>query len=363
MQAGTPSPAAVIKTTALVLLVIAAGLLTALIVIHIRTALIWAFTAIFMTLALHSAVDWVERWHIGRFHPPRWIAVLLVFGMVTVVFIAILLLVIPPLIREVEALAPKLPGYIQDFENWAEHNEKFRTLNNKYHLTENLSMQAQELPGKLGGAASEVEAITLRLIQHVVAGITIFFLTFFLLLDGRQQAERLISQFSEAHAVRMRRIGARIAGVVRRYVSINLSLAVLAGVLTWLALELLGLRDAVPLGIVMGFMTLIPLVGLTIGGVLIAIPVAIHSFPTGLIIWAVIFLIYQQMQDRVLQPMLYKRGVIIGGELVGVLGALLAIPTAASIGVLIDEWAIWRREAREAAEAAQLEIGEGTEPA
>ena len=90
-----------------------------------------------------------------------------------------------------------------------------------------------------------------------------------------------------------------------------------------------------------------PLIGFTIGGVLVAIVASFHDFPKALIIWAVLFVIYQQVQDRVIQPLLYNSAVqihpavaiiaiLVGAELAGVLGALLAIPTAATIGVLID---------------------------
>ena len=104
---------------------------------------------------------------------------------------------------------------------------------------------------------------------------------------------------------------------------------------------------AVPLAILMVFFDLIPLVGLTIGGIFIALVAALHDFPTALLIWLVAFLAYQQLQDRVVQPMLYGRAVQIsplvailallaGAQILGILGALLAIPVAASIGVVFS---------------------------
>ena len=87
----------------------------------------------------------------------------------------------------------------------------------------------------------------------------------------------------------------------------------------------------------------------------LAVVAAFHDFPTALIIWGVFFLIYQQLQDRVIQPLLYKNAVqvhpviaivaiLIGAQLLGILGALVAIPVAASIGVLIDEAVDYQRE-------------------
>jgi predicted PurR-regulated permease PerM len=150
------------------------------------------------------------------------------------------------------------------------------------------------------------------------------------------------------HGDRVRRAGTRIAGIVRSYVSINVTLAALAGVFTWLALELLGVELAVPLAVLVAILDLVPLIGFTIGGLLVAVVAALHDFPTALIVWAALFLIYQQLQDRVIQPVFYRNAVHIhpvvgivvvlaGAEIAGILGALLAIPVAASLGAIYDE--------------------------
>ena len=97
----------------------------------------------------------------------------------------------------------------------------------------------------------------------------------------------------------LRRIATRIAGVVKSYVSVNLVLAVAAGVFTWLVLELLGVDLAVTMGVIVGFLDLVPLIGFTVGGLFVAIVAAFHDFPGALIAWLAFFLVYQQVQDRV----------------------------------------------------------------
>jgi predicted PurR-regulated permease PerM len=140
-------------------------------------------------------------------------------------------------------------------------------------------------------------------------------------------------------------------------------------VVTWLVLELLGVDLAVPLAVTVAFLDLIPLIGLTLGGVLVAVVAAFHDFPTALIIWGIFFLVYQQLQDRVIQPLMYKNAVqvhpvvaivaiLIGAELLGILGALLAIPVAASIGVLIDEAVTYQREHAAPAESQPEPAGD-----
>jgi predicted PurR-regulated permease PerM len=362
---------AIAKIVSVTLLVLAAAALLVVVAMKIETTLRWLFTAIFLALVLAPAVEFVERfkWR-GKTAIPRVPAIFIVFVFFLALFTFLVLLVIPPIVHEVKALAPKLPTYVKDFEDWANQNQQFQELNHRYHLTKTLGEQAQNLPSKLGGAAGEAGSATLSVLKHVLAAITILFLTFFLLIDGDKQYERLCERFDPGTGDRLRRIGRRIYGVVKGYVTVNLALAVAAGVFTWLILELLGVDLAVPLAVFVVFLDLIPLVGLTAAGVLVAAVAAFHNFPTALIIWLAFFLVYQQLQDRVIQPLMYKNAVkvhpviaiaaiLVGAQLLGIIGALVAIPTAASIGVLIDEALTYERESHIAAAAeAQADSGD-----
>jgi predicted PurR-regulated permease PerM len=359
---------AVVKVAAISLAVIAAGLLLAIIVLNVRTEIRWVFASLFLALAMNPAVDRVESLRV-RDHQvfPRWLAILVVYVILFALFVFLILQVVPPIIREFESLGSKVPGYVQDFRHWANQNQQFQDLNHKYHITQTLAQQASTIPSKLGGAASDVRSVTVSILEHLLAAITILALTFFLLLDGRQQGERMLSRMQPDTATRLSRIGTRIAAVVKSYVSVNLLLAIAAGVFTWLVLELLGVELAVTMGVIVGFLDLVPLVGFTVGGFFVAIVAAFHNFPGALIAWLVLFLVYQQVQDRVIQPLLYKNAVqihpavaivaiLVGGELAGILGALLAIPTAATIGVLIDEALLYRRETGSGAEPGQVSV-------
>jgi predicted PurR-regulated permease PerM len=364
MEAARIQARAVVKVVAISLAVIAVAILLAIVVLHVRTTIRWLFAALFLWLALTPAVDRIESIRIRGRHPfPRWLSILLVYVIGFALFVFLVLQVVPPIVREFENLGSKVPGYVHDFKHWANQNPQFQDLNSKYDITGALTSQASSIPSKLGAAAGDVGSLTVSILEHLLAVITVLALTFFLLLDGRQQGDRLLERFEPQTAERLRRIATRIAGVVKAYVSVNLMLAIAAGVFTWLALEILGVDLAVTMGVIVGFLDLMPLIGFTIGGLFVAIVAAFHGFPTALIIWAVLFVIYQQLQDRVIQPLLYHRAVqihpvvaivaiLVGAELVGVLGALLAIPTAATIGVLIDEGMRWRRESGDGAEPA-----------
>src|SRR5215217_5514686 len=361
MEAARIQARAVIKVAAISICVIAVAILLAIVVLHVTTTLRWVFAALFLWLALVPAVDLIESIRIRGRHPfPRWLAIHLVYVLGLGIFVFLVLQVVPPIIREFEDLGSKVPGYVHDFKHWANQNPQFQDLNSKYDITGALTSQASSIPSKLG-AAADVGSLTVSILEHLLAVITVLALTFFLLLDGRLQGDRLLQRFEPETAERLRRIATRIAGVVKAYVSVNLMLAIAAGVFTWLALEILGVDLAVTMGVIVGFLDLMPLIGLTIGGVFVAIVAAFHDFPKSLIIWAILFVVYQQIQDRVIQPLLYRSAVqihpavailaiLVGAELAGVLGALLAIPTAATIGVLIDEGMRWRRETSGAAE-------------
>jgi predicted PurR-regulated permease PerM len=348
MDSRSISSRAVFKVVAIVLVAVGFALLLNHVVVEVKTTIRWLCAAIFLALALSPLVDLVERARVRGRQMPRWLAILVAYVLFLVGFALLVLLLIPPIVREVEQLGSQLPTYVKDFESWANNNEQFRELNDKYDITHALSQQAARLPAKLGDAAGAAGEITVGILNNVIEAVVVLTLTFFLLLDGTEIFERVTARIRLPERERVRRIGRRVASIVRSYVSVNLVLAALAGVFTWLALELLGVELAVPLGVLVGFFDLVPLIGFTVGGLLVAIVAALHDFPTALIIWAVLFVVYQQVQDRVIQPIFYKRAVQIqpavaivvvlaGAQLAGILGALLAIPTAAALGAVYDE--------------------------
>lgn len=340
---------AVAKVVLVALFYLALALLLAIVILHTRTTLQWVATAIFLALALDPAVGTLQRIRIAGRSLPRVVAILAVYLVFLAALVFLILHVFPSIVRDIEGLAKKLPTYVSDFEHWADNNQQFQELNSKYDITQKLTEQASSLPSRLSSGASELGSITVSLLEHLIAAITVLTLTFFLLLDGRGMFQRGTVRLPVPERERARRVGIRVAEVVRAYVSVNLVLAVAAGVLTWGFLEIEGFHLAVPMAVLMAFLDLIPLIGLTIGGFAVAVVLVIDGGPGDAIVWLAIFLIYQQLQDRVIQPLMYKGGalkvnpavaivaVIVGANLAGVLGALLAIPAVASLGVVVDE--------------------------
>jgi predicted PurR-regulated permease PerM len=349
MRADQIQARAVAKIVLVALFWAAVAVLLAIALLHTRTTLQWVAAAVFLALALDPAVNLVQRaWPKGG-SMPRVLAILIVYliGLAAMVFLV--LHVFPPIVHDIEGLARKLPRYVHDFENWANDNQQFQDLNAKYHITAKLSEEGTKLPSHLSSGASTIGSFTVSILEHLLAAITVITLTFFLLLDGRGMVERGTGRLPADERDRARRIANRVAEVVKAYVTVNLLLAVAAGFLTWVFLEAEGFHLALPLAVLVAFLDLIPLIGLTVAGFSVMAVLLIDGGPGDAIVWLVLFLIYQQGQDRVIQPLLYKGGalkvnpavaivaVIVGANLAGILGALLAIPAAASLGVVIDE--------------------------
>ena len=159
------------------------------------------------------------------------------------------------------------------------------------------------------------------------------------------------------HAERIERTLNRIANAVGNYVGGALVQATIAGVSSFIVLSLLGVPFAGPLALVVFFFDLIPVVGATIAAFLVAIVAALVNFPVALIIWVIFAIVYQQVENYLIQPQIQKRAteiepfivlvaVLFGATLFGVLGAVLAIPTAASIQIAVYEWREYRAEVR-----------------
>jgi predicted PurR-regulated permease PerM len=298
--------------------------------------------AVFFAIAIAPAVNWLDHRRV-----PRWLAILLVYLGIGGSIFGIGLLIVPPLVNGVEDLSGDLPSYVDDLRN----NETFRDYDDRYHITEKLREQAQELPSRLGDAAGTLRDVTVGVFTRFVQLFSILVITFFLVKDGHRFLEFLYRQVPPERGRRLRKIADDISDAIAGYVFGNFVISILAGVVTYVTLRILGVPFATPLAILFGFFDLIPLVGATLGGILVGIVVAFAAdFPLGLIVWAAVLILYQQFENNLIQPFVYGRAVqlhplivivaiLIGAALLGVLGALVAIPAAAAVQAVVrDQW-------------------------
>jgi predicted PurR-regulated permease PerM len=319
----------VMRVIALVLLTIAAvDLLT-----HVGRILIWLATSLFLALALQPAVRLAER------RMSHTLAVFAVFAGLLLLVTAFLALLIIPIATQVDDLRTAAPGYINDLR----HNETINSLNTRYHLVQKAEEAANAYPSKAFGALS-------KLVSGLVATITVLFLTLFLLLELPALAEGLLRFVPAERAEQIRRIGGDINRNVAGYVLGNLVISIIAGIVVGISLWILGVPYALALAVLMGVFDLVPLVGATIGALAaIGVAFATQGLTAG-IVMIVVNVVYQQIENHILQPIVYRRtvqlsaflvlvAVLIGGELLGVLGALIAIPVAGSLQLLFRELA------------------------
>jgi len=312
-------------------------------VVEIRGMLLLLGIAIFLAVALGPAVDLFARWM------PRAASILVVYLLILLVFVGVLALIVPPVINGASDLSRDIPGYIEDLQN----NGTYRDFDKKYNVTDRLKEEAGKLSSSLGDAAGTIQSIATGAFNAAFQMLTILTMTFFLLLDGKRIVAFLLRRFGRGRKGRQARlfeVTKRIYKSTAGYVAGALTITTINGLITLVVLTLLGVPFAVPLAVLMAFFGLIPLVGATIGGVIILlVTLFTDDFPQATIIYAIVLIVYQQVENNVLQPFVFKRtvnvpplavivAILAGSALLGVVGALLAIPMAAALQIVMSEW-------------------------
>lgn len=342
-------------TTVLAVLGITFGFLLLLYVTWIsRQVLTWIIVAIFLTLALNPAVEAFERRGLRRGIATA-VTSLLALG----VMVAAGSLFIPTLVDEATGFADELPDYVNDV---SEGRGPLGELVERYEIDERVrdALQGGNASSVLGFSDTAL-AITQSVITFIVALVTIAFMTFFMLLEGPRWMDRFYGLLPESSQEKWRGIGRDIYRTVGGYVTGNLLISVIAGVSSTIVLLILDVPYAVALGLLVAILDLIPLAGATLAAIILTAVAFLTSIPAGIIVLA-FMIVYQQIENHLLQPLVYSRtvqlsplailiSVLIGAKIAGILGALAAIPVAGTIQVLLLAWLRGRRErgSREAA--------------
>jgi predicted PurR-regulated permease PerM len=352
-----------------IVLIVVAVILCLYLIYLLRRPITWLFIAMFVAVALSPAVNFLNR------YMKRGFAIGLVYLAVLAVVVGLTALLVPPVVNEGTNLADNAPSYVEDVQDYVQKNRRLRKINRDYQITDKLQEEAAKLPSKIGGAAGVLRDIGFGLVNGIFALVTILVLAAFMLSGGPQWRRQAMGLMPPDRAERIDRVLNHMARAVSGYVTGALVIAVIAGTATFIVLTIIGAPFAAPLAVLAGLFSLVPLVGATIAAVLIGIVTLFGDFPTDTIIWVVWAIVYQQIENNLIQPQVQKRtvnvngfivlvSVLFGATLLGVLGALVAIPIAASIQIVIKEWWNYRREARLAAPGTTLpETGGGPTPA
>jgi len=311
----------------------------------LRRPIGWVLTATFLAVALSGPVNLLNN------YMKRGFAITLVYLGLLAIPIGIGAMIVPPLVTQGNNLIQNLPQYAGDAREFAERNPRLRGLERDYNITEKLQEQAEALPGRIGDAANVLGNIGLGVVNSLFAMFTILVLAAFLLGSGRHWVDRALELRPAGQGTRIRVALDHMGKAVGAYVGGVLAQATVAAVSAYIVLAILGVPFAAALAIVIFFADLVPLIGATIGALIVGVVTLFTDFPTATIIWTIYSIIYQQIENTLIQPQIQKRAVnvhpfivlvavLFGSTLLGVLGALVAIPVAASVQIAIREW--WR---------------------
>jgi predicted PurR-regulated permease PerM len=335
-----------------VVLIVLTVVLTLYLVYLLRRPITWLIVAAFIALALSAPVGYLSQ------KMPRGLAITVVFLLLILVPIGIGSAIVPTIIGEAEELVDNLPQYAQDLQEFVSENESLRSLEEEYDVTGRLEEEARKLPDRFGDAASVLGDIGAGLVSSIFALVTILILAVFMLGGGPRWREAFLASQDPHRAEMFRRAGDRIARAVANYVAGVLVQATIAGVTAYIVLSILGVPFAGALALLIALFDLIPLVGATIGAILVGVITLFVDFPTATIVWVIYSIVYQQLENNLIQPQIQNRAVeiqpflvlvsvLFASTLFGVLGALLAIPAAASISVVIREYRAYQRSVAE----------------
>ena len=321
-----------------------------------RAVLIRALIALFLAISLDPAVRLLIRWHLRR-----GLSVLVIILVTLGLAAAFLQSVIPAMIGQFDALVKDFPGYLASLQH---RSASFRALSDRFHLTSQIENLLASLPAQL---SSGLLGLTSRLFSALLSTLTVAVLTIYFMADLPRLRHGAVLLFPRAHRAQVGRIADVLIDKVGAYMIGNILVSIIAGLAAFAALTGLGLPFAVPLAFVVAVFDLIPMIGATLGAVacvLIAL-IATSVWPTTVLV-AVFFVLYQQLENYLIAPRIMRGAVklspaavllagLIGGAALGLIGALMAIPIAAGVTVLLSE----RLQARDAADADTATKGDG----
>ena len=308
----------------------------------------WILIAVFLALALNPAVEFFERHGLRRGYST---ALVLILALAVITGLGFLLA--PPLVEQVRSFVDYVPQVVDDL---TAGRGPFGFLETKYQIVERVrdTVQKQGAGGVLGVTGAGL-AVARGVVTAVAGAVAIGFLTFFMLLDGPRMIDRFYNFLPAETRPRWQRIGTEMYRTVGGYVTGNIAISAIAGTASAVALFVLGSDYAIALAVVVGVLDLIPLAGATLAAILVSTVVFVElGWVKGVII-IVFFVVYQQLENHVLQPVIYGRtvqlsplvvliSVLIGAELAGILGALAAIPVAGMVQAIGREFLARRAE-------------------
>ena len=342
------------RTVAVALLTTAVVLVAFFLLWKVRTFIGWFVIALFLAAVLSPAVNWLQR----RFRLiNRPLAIGLTYLGVLVALLLVVGIFVPVLVDQINGFTKFVTTAANAPEGPTKYIEGLAKDNGLGGFMQRFEDQLDELRKQLGGVFQNLLSasgqIALSVAEMIAALATVLTLTFFLLLGSERYVNAGVGLFPQRHQPLVRRILGQAGGAISGYITGNLAISVICGVTTFVVLLILGMPYAAPLALLVAVLDLIPLVGATLGGALLVI-VGLFVEPWKAVVLLVYIVVYQQAEGSLLQPIVYSRAVhlnglvilialLVGGQLLGIPGALLAIPVAEIIRIVVTELLAYRR--------------------
>jgi predicted PurR-regulated permease PerM len=305
-------------------------------VYSVRELLLRVMVALFLAVSLDPAVRWLESRRLRR-----GVAVALIFSVFVLILAAFLLSVIPPLANQVTELVHNLPDYLASLQ---QRSARFRDLDQRYDLSSRLEGVVAQLPGRLTGG---VLGLTGQVFGALIYFLTVVVFTVYFLLDLPRLRKGVVRVFTVDRRERYAAVVEIMVTKVGDYMIGRLIIAFVGGLIAFIGLELFHVPYPLPLAILIGLLDLIPLIGHPMGA---AVGVAVALITKGLwpttVLLVVFFLVYQQAENYLIAPRILRHSVdisavavllaaLIGATVLGIVGALVAIPIAAAVKVVL----------------------------
>jgi len=302
----------------------------------VRGILVLVLVGLFVAISLEPAVQWLVTKGVRRTY-----AVSIVIFVALVLFAAFVWSVVPPIVDQGGTLVRDLPGYLQRLSS---QSRAVREITDRYNLTDRLTSLVAAIPAKLaGGAVGFVQ----RFLGALASTLTVLVLAVYFMADMPRLRRGVAGLFPHRRRARVTEIVDVVVDKVGAYMIGNLIISLFAGAATFACLELVGVPFALPLAVTVALTDLIPMIGATLGAVICVVVSALAAgiWPQAVIV-LIFFVAYQQLENYLIAPRVLRNSVdlpavavllvaLAGGTVMGLVGAVMAIPVAATVKVVL----------------------------
>ena len=334
-----------------VLLALAIGAAT----LQLATILTYVVAAAFLSLGLDPLVSQLQRLKL-----PRWLAMLIAVVVVIGVVVAIAFLIVPVIVTQIGSLVNGIAEFASQYRGWTDFVNQVQTAIPSIKVQDLIDQAVKYLQSNAGSITGGVLSVGVGLVGGIGGFVVIVILTLYFTASMNEFKGALYRMVPMSRRARFASIAEQIFSSVGRYVIGQVSLALVNGVLSFVFLSIVQAKLAAVFAFIAFLGSLIPLVGTISSAVLIVLGQVVlnpswfeHGLPTWLIV-AIYYLVYMQVEAYILSPNIMNRAVkvpgvivviaaLVGGTLLGILGALIAIPVAAAILLIIDQVVVPRQ--------------------